>query len=364
MRRSAPGVKWAAAQKKAAAKPVETSEPCAACGKPVRSNMAMRDQNTGKAYHEKCYPDPIIPIATPTGVVGISPIKKNNKNKGDMIVTRETGITIIEEDTIDDSIVSAPKAVLAKREAQVTQRALEIEKEADTISQALKSLTADDIDKERLAVRYRDEVIKVATDQAHEIYDEIVKTAQDALDTAKGKLNGCLKPLGRSDKNIRDGLTEYYIGQQKRAAEAQKKADEEQAAKERQAAVHRDQERAQLEDKIMAQIAELPDDLPNYDDHVEKLMAQLEPMSAPVEVVQVKVSTPVTTGAMSLQDNWSCVITDLPLIVEQIVAGDLPWSLIEVRQPEANRLAKLYKDQKTFKGMKFVNNPFTRGSGR
>lgn len=258
-----------------------------------------------------------------------------------------------------------PEEEIAKRELEVATRALEVTEEAEDIARVIMSLTTDDVNRERGAVLFRTEVIKVGLKQGHDLLDDIVSSAKLTYDTARAKRDKALEPFETADKTIRDALTIYYTKQRDRAALAQKKADEEQAQREREAIANREKERIALEEKIMDSIAELDENAPGYREKVAALESRLEPLNKPVEVVPaVRVSAPETTGAMSLQDNWSGRVTDVQAIVRQIVAGDLPWSLIEVRQPEANKLAKLYKNEKRFAGLVFENNPFTRGSGR
>ena len=268
-----------------------------------------------------------------------------------------TAVAVHKKPTVEEQI--------AEREAQVAARALEVTGEATNIAHTIKSLTIDDVAQERAAVSFRDEVIKVGLKQGHDLLDDIVSTAKTAYDTARNKRDAALKPFEDADKLIREALAVYYTKQRERVAIAQRKADEEQAAREREAITSRQKERVALEEQVMDAIAALDENDPQYQDKVDALQSRLEPLSRPVEVVpSVKVSAPETTGAMSLQDNWSARINDVQAIVRQVVAGDLPWSLIEIRQPEANKLAKLYKNEKKFAGLVFENNPFTRGSGR
>jgi len=258
-----------------------------------------------------------------------------------------------------------PEEEIAKREQEVAKRALKVTEEAEDIARVITSLTVDDVNREKAAVNFRTDVIKAMLQQGHDLLDDIVKAAKNAYDVARDKRDKALAPFEAADKMIRDALTIYYTKQRDRAALAQKKADEEQAERERQAILARQEERVALEEQVMDDIAKLDENDPQYQDKVDALQARLEPLNKPVEIVpHVKVSEPETSGRMVLQDNWGARITDIHAVVRQVVAGDLPWSLIEIRQPEANKLAKLYTTTKHFPGIVFENNPYTRGSGR
>lgn len=260
-----------------------------------------------------------------------------------------------------------PEEELAKREQQVATRALELVEEAEDIASVITSLTIDDVNREKGAVLFRNEVIKAGLKQGHDLLDDIVSTAKIAYDTARDKRDKALEPFEKADKLIRDALTIYYTKQRDRAALAQREADEAQAAREREANANRKQELAALEERVMDEIAKLDESTPDYQDQVDKLMQQIHPLTQPVQVVTaVKVSAPERTGAMTLQDNWKGEVVENKemIVLKQIVAGDLPLSLVSFSAPELNRMAKLYTNKKAFDGLRFWNAPFTRGSGR
>lgn len=258
-----------------------------------------------------------------------------------------------------------PEEELAKRELQVAQRALEVTEEAEDLAQIITSLKIDDVNREKAAVNFRNEVIKVGLKQGHDLLDDIVSTAKTAYDTARNKRDRALEPFEIADKTIRDALTIYYTKQRERGAAAQRQADADQQERERQAAINRQNDRLQLEEKIADELAKLPDDAPQ--ELIDKIQAPLQVFEQPMAVVQaVKVSAPETTGQMALQDNWKGEVIDGEemKVLKQIVAGELPISLINWNAPEFNRMAKLYTDKKKFDGIRFWNVPFSRGSGR
>ena len=258
-----------------------------------------------------------------------------------------------------------PEEEAARREAEVAKRAAEVTDQAEGIARVMTSLTVDDINREKAAVAFRTDVIKAMIQQGHDLLDDIVKAAKNAYDIARDKRDKALAPFEAADKLIRDALTIYYTKQRDRAALAQKKADEEQQERERQAAMNRDKERLALEEKIADELAQLPDDAPQ--ELIDKIQAPLQVYEQPMQVVpSVKVSAPETTGQMSLQSNWKGEIIDgmEMTVLKQIVAGELPLSLVSFNGPELNRMAKLYTDKKRFDGIRFWDQPFTRGSGR
>jgi hypothetical protein len=260
-----------------------------------------------------------------------------------------------------------PEEEIAKRELEVATRALEVTEEAEDIARVIMSLTVDDVNRERGAVAFRTEVIKVGLKQGHDLLDDIVSSAKLTYDTARAKRDKALEPFETADKTIRDALTIYYTRQRERGLAAQRKADEEQAAREREANANRQSELRAAEDRIMDEIAKLDETAPDYQAQVDKLEAQLHPLAQPVQVVTaVKVSAPERTGAMTLQDNWKGEVIEghEMTVLKQIVAGELPLSLVSFSAPELNRMAKLYTNKKAFDGLRFWNAPFTRGSGR
>lgn len=258
-----------------------------------------------------------------------------------------------------------PEEEIAKREAEVAKRALEVTEEAEGIARVITSLVVDDVNREKAAVNFRTEVIKVGLKQGHDLLDDIVSTSKAAYDMARSKRDLALEPFEKADKIVRDALTIYYTKQRDRAALAQKKADDEQRQREHDAAVNRERDRIALEEKIADELAKLPDDAPQ--DLIDKIQAPLEVFEQPMQVVvAVKVSAPETTGAMTLQDNWKGEVVENKemAVLKQVVAGELPLSLVSFSTPELNRMAKLYTDKKKFDGIRFWNAPFTRGSGR
>lgn len=271
-------------------------------------------------------------------------------------------------DALTTSIVKkklTPEEELAKREEQVAKRALEVTEEADDIARVITSLTVDDVNREKAAVAFRIEVIKVGLKQGHDLLDDIVSTAKVAYDTARDKRDAALEPFEKADKIIRDALTIYYTKQRDRAVLAQKKADDEQRQREHDAAVNRERDRIALEEKIADELAALPDDAPQ--ELLDKIQAPLQVFEQPMQVVpSVKISAPEVSGAMTLQSNWKGEIVEGREmdVLKQIVAGTLPLSLVSFSTPELNRMAKLYTNQRRFDGLRFWDQPFTRGSGR
>jgi hypothetical protein len=258
-----------------------------------------------------------------------------------------------------------PEEEIAKRELEVAIRALEVTEEAEDIARVITSLTIDDVNRERGAVMFRTEVIKVGLKQGHDLLDDIVASAKFTYDTARAKRDKALEPFEAADKTIRDALTIYYTKQRERATLAQKKADDEQRQREHDAAVNRERDRLALEEKIADELAALPDDAPQ--ELLDKIQAPLQVFEQPMQVApSVKVSAPETTGQMALQSNWKGeVVEGYELVVlKQIVAGQLPLSLVSFNAPELNRMAKLHTDKKRFDGIRFWNQPFTRGAGR
>jgi hypothetical protein len=245
---------------------------------------------------------------------------------------------------------------------QVAQQALEVSEVAIRHSQSLSQLQTADLHTEQQAVEFR-EVIKQGISQAHEAYDDIVKTAKTNYDTAKGKLNDALEPFEKADRLILDSLNDYYTLLKRLQREEEARAEKEQAERERLAAILRQQERQQLEADIERQLAELPDHERENEELIQKIIAPLEDLQDHTPVAPpVRVSKPVTTGAMSQQSNWTGEVTDMYVFLQRIVNKDLPVTLIEVRQPELNKLAAVYQDKIGIPGVRFYNKTFVRGT--
>jgi hypothetical protein len=261
-------------------------------------------------------------------------------------------------------IRSVVKSSRLSSEEQIAQRALNASDEALALVQRISTLQHADVSVEQSLVSFRNEVIKAGISEVHSAYDSIVEKAKSTYDEAKKKLNDYLLPWQKADELIRVAINDYYTMVKQVQRREQEKADREQAEKERLAAVQREQERLKLEKQIEKQI----DSLPKKADPalIEKLLEPLKEFETPLTVAPpIIVSAPETSGAMSQTDNWKgkVELNKEMRVLEQIVAGELPISLIEFRAPELNKLAKLYQNKKKIDGLVFWNQPFVRGVG-
>ena len=265
-----------------------------------------------------------------------------------------------------------PSKAVAKRltpKELAAQQGLVVTEEAQRHVTVLNNLNVDDINAERAAVTFRVEVIKRGQEMVHDAFDTIVDKTKAAYDEARNERADQLKPFEAADRLMLASLNGYYTRQKQRARDEQERADREQAARESQAAIQRQQEQALLEERIYDQLAQLPDDAPLA--LIEKIQAPLEQFKKPLTVAPpVRVSEPVTSGGMTQQDNLKGeVIADREMdVLKQIIAGELPLSIIEFRVPALNNLAKVHWNgtqfTKQFDGIRFWNEPFSRGVGR
>lgn len=252
------------------------------------------------------------------------------------------------------SIPAAPEIV----GKAVAQKALVVSTEAKRIALAIT-----DIDTERAAVSFRTDVIKPGIEEANKAFDPIVETAKLAYDTAREQRSKSLEPFQLADRLILDAITSYRLNLQRIQREEQQRAEREQAERERLASIERDRERTRLQAEIDAKLEELPADAP--DELIAKIMAPLEEIQAPMAIAPpVQVSVPETASGMTLVDNWRAITVDAMEVLRQVVKGDLPMGIVELKQSELNRLAKLYKDERKIPGLRFENAKFTRGTGR
>lgn len=256
------------------------------------------------------------------------------------------------------------KSLVKTREEQIEAQASSMMNEATLLVSKVNALKHADINIEKALVDFRYNVIKVGENEVHKAFDDIVSTAKINYDKAKAKLTEYLTPWQNADLAIRAGLNAYYSMVERVHREEQEKADREQAEQERLASIEREQERAKLEHSIQKKIDSLPANASPV--LIDKYLSQLEELDGPQPIAPpVIVSKPETTGMMNQQDNWKGMVEpgQEMNVLRQIVAGNLPLSIIEFRQPELSKLAKLYKLTKKFDGLKFWNQPFTKGVG-
>lgn len=245
---------------------------------------------------------------------------------------------------------------------EVYRRTLAVQEEASKHITSLKALRSADVNVESAAMAFRTEVIKAGMTMVDDIFDKIVESAKKTYDDARDERNKARKPYEDADAEIRAVMATYLGMLTRQRNEEQKRAEKDQADREIQAVKQREQERLRVKAEVDRQLAELPADAP--DELFDKIQAKLEEFEGPMPVApKIQISAPETSKQMTVADNWKARVIDISKVVEQVVSGDLPISLMDVRMPEANRLAKLHQDKKSFPGLEFYNEPFARGIG-
>ena len=272
--------------------------------------------------------------------------------------------------TTNKSTVSTAIAVkrssssLLSVEDQLAERALDITDQTNKLVASISTISQANLSIEQSIISFRNDVVKTGLNEVHMAFDPIVESAKSNYDIAKKQRATYLSPWERADELLRAGLNQYYSRVTEHKRIEQQLADRQQAENERLAAIQRDQERIKLEKSIEKKIDTLPIDAdPRL---IEKLLAPLEEFNGPQPVAPpIIVSEPELTGVMHQTDNWkgSVVAGSEMAVLRQIVAGELPISLIEFRTPELNRLAKLHQNKKSINGLRFWNEPFVRGVG-
>ena len=247
-------------------------------------------------------------------------------------------------------------------EERVQQQVLTVSVEATNLATKVKALKHPDVHLETELVNFRKEVIKIAQEQAHTAYDDIVAAARVSYEVAKKKLDDLLGPLAKADVELRAAANDYYAMLERIDRENKRKAQEEQAERERQAVIQREKDRILLETQIENQLSELPEDAP--EELKEKIMAPLDEMAPIFIAPTVSVSAPQTTGSMVKVDNWKgAVIPGKEMdVLRQVLDGTLPLGIIKFHEPGLNALAKIHQNKSTVPGLVFTNASYVKGT--
>lgn len=307
----------------------------ATASKPVTSRPATKTVTTSKRAETSTTTKAAIETARP---VAVEPVPKKSvepvPKKSDAVLT----YGVIDEKEITNKLVDI--AVEVKRLSNVW-----------------------DFDSEAAAARYRNEVLAATMKDLAAKTSDVVRAKKKDYDDARAWAEKIMKPFRDCDDTLRAALNNYLLQLKAKHEEEIRASEREQVERELQAAKNREAERQRITAEVEAALESLPIDASQ--EMIDRITDRLKEFEQPVQVApRVQVSKPETSGLMTQQDNWKAEVTNKMEVVRQVVSGVLPEELIEVRLPEANKLAALYKFTKKFEGLKFYNEPFTRSSGR
>lgn len=261
---------------------------------------------------------------------------------------------------------------------EVEQAAQQLEARAE---QAVELAEVFEIDSDEMYEAAGHELVAIKK-RMNEVEAERKRLKAPILEAAK-RVDGLFKtPLDRfrkAESIYKRSMQTYHDAKERERREAQRAAEAEQrrleaeAREKHQAELERakaeasEREREALEKAEELAQAGKPEEadrlLEEYEIEARHVAATIPPEPAPtVPTVHVP-ETPKASG-VSYRDNWKAEVTDLDALLQAIVEGKAPKSLVKIDSAKLNQLAKAMKDELRYPGVRAYNDRVVAAGGR
>jgi hypothetical protein len=187
-------------------------------------------------------------------------------------------------------------------------------------------------------------VLKLGQSRIGEIIGPFVATAYEAWKKNKARENELLKPLQDAEKILKGKVLQFDEIEEERIRVENRRLQKEAEEKAR---VEAERLKAEKE----AQKVEVAESLTQqgFVEEAKEVMQQQTQVS--VAPVFYKTEAPKVEGA-STRGKWKGEVTDIKLLLAEILAGRQPTTLIKIEQRELDALAKSWKDELTVPGVR------------